>query len=161
WRRLSSFAQSSASETASATYSSIESATVSCKPIFDRWLTEWRLANVACGQVMTGTPIHKASHVVGPPENGKGSRMRTRSRYALRYSAYDVAGRSSSRPSSTPCSENRLSKLCLTLGSPSPWYFSTRRDREDRSRIAAQHAITSGVILARLLKLPNVVKPFL
>jgi hypothetical protein len=41
---------------------------VSVRPVLERWLVEWRPAKVAPVMVTTGTPIHKASQVVSPPE---------------------------------------------------------------------------------------------
>src|SRR5262245_27928791 len=106
-RSLDSLGRSLANETANSTYSSQVVAIVSVSPTLQRWLSEWRLANVSPGQIITGTPIHSASHVVIPPPNGKGSKAMSTSRYAERYSAYELRGVNSTRDGSTPKAVNR------------------------------------------------------
>ena len=93
---------------ASASYASRSLAMSSLNPTLLKWLVACRLANVSPGNVTTGTPIHKASQVVIPPEYGNVSSAMSIDRYPVSISSPVDFPTNSKRSSSMEYLETRF-----------------------------------------------------
>ena len=106
-------------------------------PTLERWLSEWRPANVSPGQVITGTPIHSASRSSGRrcTETDPGPcRLRL---YSASNSAMRWRAEKSSRPGRCPARRHRHKRDGGPRRLPA-LNFSTSRDPARGRRISAQ-----------------------
>ena len=116
------------------------------------------------GEGLQGTGHYRHAHpqrLAGRDAAGKGKGIQRHVHMLIRRQILRMRSRRQQlqplRPTSRAINRSRYRRR--TAGSPNPRYFKTNREVGTRRRISAQTATTSGVIFARLLKLPKVVYP--
>ena len=145
---------------ASASYASRSLAMSSLNPTLLKWLVACRLANVSPGNVTTGTPIHKASQVVIPPEYGNVSSAMSIDRYPVSISSPVDFPTNSKRSSSMEYSRNTFRMRATIQLQSYPLYWSLYRDLGSPRRIRAQECKTCRFALAGWFMLPKVTYRF-